>query len=89
MTKQSDINGEMRKILIDWLIKVHLKFKLLSETLFMTIALIDRYLDRAKVNREHLQLVGVASLFISCKYEEIYPPQTKDFVEITDNTYTK
>jgi cyclin B len=36
-----------------------------------------------------LQLVGVASLFIACKYEEIYPPDLKDFVYITDNAYTK
>jgi G2/mitotic-specific cyclin-B, other len=31
----------------------------------------------------------VASLFIACKYEEIYPPDLKDFVYITDNAYTK
>jgi cyclin B len=34
-------------------------------------------------------LVGVAALFIACKYEEIYPPDLKDFVYITDNAYTK
>jgi len=29
----------------------------------------------------------VAALLISCKYEEIYPPEIKDFVYITDNAY--
>jgi cyclin B len=33
--------------------------------------------------------VGVASMFIACKYEEIYPPELKDFVYITDNAYSK
>jgi G2/mitotic-specific cyclin-B, other len=33
--------------------------------------------------------VGVASLFIACKYEEIYPPEMKDFVYICDKAYTK
>jgi hypothetical protein len=33
-------------------------------------------------------LVGVASLLITTKYEEIYPPLLKDFVFIADNTYT-
>jgi cyclin B len=42
MKKQSDINEKMRGILIDWLIEVHLKFRLLPETLFLTITTIDR-----------------------------------------------
>ena len=36
MEEQKDINEKMRIILIDWLIEVHLKFKLLPETLFLT-----------------------------------------------------
>ena len=45
MKNQTDINEKMRAILIDWLIEVHLKFKLLPETLFLTVNLIDRYLE--------------------------------------------
>jgi hypothetical protein len=41
----------MRGILIDWLIEVHLKFKLMPETLYMTVNLIDRYLEKEQVNR--------------------------------------
>ena len=36
-----------------------------------------------------MQLVGVASLLIATKYEEIYPPTVKDFIYITDGTYTR
>lgn len=79
----------MRAILIDWLVDVHVKFKLKDETLYLTVSLIDRYLSKAGVTRMRLQLVGVAALFIACKYEEIYPPQLKDFVYITDNAYVK
>lgn len=46
MNQQSEINDKMRSILIDWLIEVHLKFKLLPETLYITVAIIDRYLER-------------------------------------------
>ncbi len=28
-------------------------------------------------------------MLIACKYEEIYPPELKDFVFITDRAYTK
>lgn len=39
----------MRAILVDWLIEVHYKFKLMPETLFLTINLIDRFLERNDV----------------------------------------
>ncbi|KAM3129512.1 cell division [Paramecium bursaria] len=87
--RQPDINIKMRAILVDWLVDVHLKFKLKDETLYMTVQLIDRYLSKVQTSRLKLQLVGVASLFIACKYEEIYPPALKDFVYITDNAYVK
>ena len=41
----------MRAILVDWLIDVHLKFKLVNETMFLTINLIDRYLENNQVSR--------------------------------------
>ncbi len=89
MKKQNDINEKMRAILIDWLVEVHLKFKLVSETLFLTVNLIDRYLDRKIILRNRLQLIGVTAMLIACKYEEIYAPEVKDFVYITDKAYTK
>ena len=79
----------MRSILIDWLVEVHLKFKLVPESLYLTVNLIDRYLEREQVHRSKLQLIGVTAMLIACKYEEIYPPIVKDFVYITDNAYTK
>lgn len=89
MEKQEDINEKMRAILIDWLVEVHLKFRLVPESLFLTVNLIDRYLEKEQVNRQKLQLIGVTAMLIACKYEEIYPPIVKDFVYITDNAYTK
>lgn len=78
MKSQTDINEKMRGILIDWLTEVHLKFKLLPETHYLTVNIIDRFLDKTNVHRSKLQLVGVTSMLIACKYEEIYPPETRD-----------
>ena len=89
MDFQKDINPSMREILNDWLIEVHLKFKLLPETLFLTVNLIDRYLSTTSIYRNKLQLVGVTAMLIASKYEEIYPPIVSDFVYITDNAYTR
>jgi hypothetical protein len=89
MEGQPHINERMRSILVDWLIEVHLKFKLVPETLYLTINLIDRYLQLKEVSRPKLQLVGVTSLLIASKYEEIYPPELRDLVYICDRAYTR
>ncbi|KAJ7544944.1 hypothetical protein O6H91_09G099800 [Diphasiastrum complanatum] len=89
MSKQADINEKMRAILVDWLIEVHLKFKLMPETLFLTMNLIDRYLSAQNVSRRHLQLVGVTAMLLAAKYEEIWAPEVQDFVVISDGAYTR
>ncbi|NWQ69291.1 CCNB2 protein, partial [Neopipo cinnamomea] len=82
------INGRMRAILVDWLIQVHSRFHLLQETLYMCVALIDRFLQSHPVPRKRLQLVGVTAMLVASKYEEILCPDVADFVYITDNAYT-
>ena len=79
----------MRSILFDWLVEVHLKFRLKTETLYLTFNLIDRFLERVQVSRSKLQLVGVTCLLLASKYEEIYPPEVRDLVYVTDKAYTK
>lgn len=210
---QTDINDKMRAILVDWLVEVHLKFKvrapvqlavcsalmvrparpparagaavccsvqqdripglsraacwaqLMPETLFLTTNLIDRFLELKPVTRKNLQLargalrpsrqpptpacrdacraqtarpvhagqapcnaghflffifrpfehrkegclaacmqrgallraaclraraqVGVTAMLIASKYEEIWAPEVRDFVYISDRAYTR
>lgn len=89
MTLQPDINFKMRAILVDWIVAMHAKYRLMTETLFLTVNLIDRYLEKRTILRNQLQLVGTSALLIACKYEEIYPPETRDFIGITEKAYTK
>lgn len=64
----------MRGMLIAWLVEVHLKFKLLPDTLFITVNLIDRYTELVQLKRTDYQMVGVTAMLIASKYEEIHPP---------------
>jgi len=89
MTKQVDINERMRAILVDWMAAVHLKFRLLPETLFLSVNLVDRFLELKPVARGKLQLVSITAMLLAAKFEEIYPPECNDFVYITDKSYTK
>ncbi|XP_069680292.1 G2/mitotic-specific cyclin-A isoform X2 [Periplaneta americana] len=89
MRKQPDITYSMRSILVDWLVEVAEEYKLQTETLYLAVSYIDRFLSFMSVVRAKLQLVGTAAMFIAAKYEEIYPPDVGEFVYITDDTYTK
>jgi len=88
MDWQRSINSKMRTIIVDWIIEVHRKCKLQLETLFLSVNIIDRFLQRQQVARKRFQLVGVTALMIAAKFEEIYPPEVAEFVDLTDNAYT-
>lgn len=89
MLKQSEINEQMRVILVDWLIDVHVRFKLQTETLHIAVNLIDRFLARRQIRRNEMQLLGVTAMVIAAKYQEIYPPTIEDFVYMTDDACSK
>lgn len=85
------IKPKMRNLLVDWLVDVHIQFALLQETLYLTVAILDRYLmlDAESVTTKQLQLVGVTAMFLASKYEEMYPPEIGDFIYISDRAYTE
>jgi len=89
MKSQNDINPRMREILVDWMVEVQVKFRLKQETLYLSIHLLDRFLERRLVNRNKLQLVGCTALLLAAKYEEMFAPEVADFVAISDNAYTR
>ena len=65
------------------------KFRLLSETLYVTISIIDCFLSKVNIKKSQLHMLGVASILIASKYEEIYPPELKDLLAISENKFSK
>lgn len=88
-TVQNDVSTFMREILVNWLVELTEEYKLVSDTLYLTISYIDRYLSSHVVSKSKIQLLGVACMLIASKYEDISPPHVEDFCYITDNSYTK
>ena len=85
-----DINDIHRTILVDWLINVHLYFKLSDECLYLSIKLIDIFLARTiNFTKNRLQLLGICSLQISSKYIEQIHPSINNLSELCDKSYTK
>ncbi|KMZ59955.1 Cyclin-A2-1 [Zostera marina] len=87
-TMQCDVNQSMRLVLIDWLVEVCIEDKYVPDTLYLSINILDRFLSKKAIFRDRLQLLGVASLFIASKYEELKAPPVERFRELTANTYT-
>lgn len=48
MLGQTEVTEKMRAYLVDWLAELHLRFKLLPETLYLTVGIIDRFLAKYK-----------------------------------------
>jgi Cyclin, N-terminal domain len=42
---QTEIKDTSRAFLVEWIIDVHRKFRLMAETLYVTVNIIDRYLS--------------------------------------------
>lgn len=89
MESQKELAWKMRGILTDWLIQVHVRFRLLPETLFLCVNIIDRFLSARVVSLAKLQLVGVTCLFIAAKFEEIVAPSVSHFLACADSSYTE
>ena len=85
----SNITVEMRSILVDWMIEVAEEYKLHLETLFLSVSYTDVCIQKLRIERSELQLLGVTCVLVAAKYEEIYAPQLSDLCYITDNSYTQ
>lgn len=88
MAHQVELSPRHRTLVVDWMAEVCVKFKLTSETLFMAVQLLDRYLALKTVPRDTIQLVGIATMMIGAKYEEIHTPHISDWVWISADTYS-
>ncbi|KAH9962188.1 cyclin-like protein [Russula dissimulans] len=89
MDNQKDLAWKMRGILTDWLIQVHTRFRLLPETLYLAVNIIDRFLSARVVSLAKLQLVGITCMFLAAKVEEIVAPSAMNFLYCADSSYTE
>lgn len=89
MQQQHEIKWYMRATLIDWLVQVHERFRLLPETLYLAVNYVDRFLSKRRVSLSRFQLVGSVALFVAAKYEEISCPSLKEIVHILEYVYSE
>lgn len=69
MKRQHHLTDWMRTLLVDWMVEVQETFELNHETLYLAVKIVDIYLSKVQIEKEKLQLIGAAALFMSCKYD--------------------
>lgn len=69
LERQPHLTNWMRTLLVDWMVEVQETFELNHETLYLAVKIVDIYLSKVQIEKEKLQLIGAAALFMSCKYD--------------------
>ncbi|KAK9392740.1 G1/S-specific cyclin-E1 [Crotalus adamanteus] len=90
MEKHPLLEPKMRVILLDWLMEVCAVHRLQRETFYLAQDFFDRFMaTQQNIVKTLLQLIGISSLFIAAKLEEIYPPKLHQFAYVTDGACTQ
>jgi len=75
------ITERMRCRMVDWIIEVLTNYKCEDSTFFIAVSIMDKYfksVEKIKILQPaELHLIGVTSMFIASKYQDIYPLRLK------------
>ena len=73
------ITPALRARMVDWMIEVLTNFKCDDQTFFLAVSLLDRFFKGKQEVKEiaDLHIIGVTTMFIASKYEDIYPLKMK------------
>ena len=86
---QPSLKWKMRSILLDWMQEVCSDYLLKRETFYYAVNFVDRYLSIVpNVEKKTLQLIGLTSLYLAAKIEEVLLPKVENMVLAANNTYT-
>jgi hypothetical protein len=82
LLKNHKISSNIRTKMVDWMVEVLSIFETMEETFFLSINIMDIFFYKTKkvFKNEDVHLIGITSMFISSKFQEIYPLTLKNFV---------
>lgn len=86
---QSNITPRMRATVVDWIVDVHCKLRMHTETLYLAVNLIDQYLTHNNIDKGKFQRLACAAILIAAKNLEIYPPSVRKLVKLADQSFTE
>jgi len=87
------ISKDYRTKMVDWMVEVTTSFKCTIRTYFLAVAIFDEYLRKNQgvkhLDNSIVHSIGVAAMYLSSKYEDIYPLHSKVVSEkISHNAFS-
>ena len=76
------ISAEFRTKMTDWMIEVCSSFKCQPRTYYLTVTIMDKFLQANKrhgivLENKDIHLIGVTALYLASKYEDVVPLHSK------------
>eukprot|EP00557_Chaetoceros_sp_GSL56_P006352 CAMPEP_0176501580 /NCGR_PEP_ID=MMETSP0200_2-20121128/14236_1 /TAXON_ID=947934 /ORGANISM="Chaetoceros sp., Strain GSL56" /LENGTH=453 /DNA_ID=CAMNT_0017900475 /DNA_START=503 /DNA_END=1864 /DNA_ORIENTATION=+ len=85
---QSQINSEMRSILVEWMMNVAVQLNTHHETIHCAVKLLDVGLETIVMTTDSFHCYGCACLLIACKLIEVKNTRAVDIAFFTDGACT-
>ena len=81
------INENSRKSIIELIAYYCYLWKLNTDSIYLFVNIMDRYIQKNKIKNNEYELIGLASFFIASKYEDIYSPDVEAISKIFSFKY--
>jgi len=77
-----EITKEYRTKMMDWMVEVCTSFKCSDRTYFLASQMFDRHISKlgqkgVRLTNKEVHAIGVSSMYLASKYEDIYPLHSK------------
>lgn len=86
--QSTKVDAPLRALLVDWLLQMHATLGFRTETLFLTVNILDRYLKANSVEKRVVRLVGIVALKLAAKMEETHRPWTGFILYCSRNAFS-
>ena len=75
LSEKHKIDEKIRTKMVDWMIEVLSAYKADTQTLFLSVILMDMYIKKSQqvLDNSHVHLLGVTCMYMMSKYEDVIP----------------
>ncbi|KAH0789907.1 Cyclin, N-terminal domain containing protein [Histomonas meleagridis] len=84
---QTEIQQNVRNIVVRWMINIHHHFKLSSQTLYNSVYYLDYILSHKNISKSDIQILGASCLWEAAKLEEVKILDYTQIAEYCKNEY--
>lgn len=76
------LTSNLRTKMVDWMIEVMSVYNCSNETFFLSVHIMDLFIKKTEdcLQNENIHLIGMVSMLIASKFEDVYPIHLKEMV---------